>query len=636
MSDFTIIRPELEEDKRTEIESYLQERHLRMVETKREYESKVSVWLSNYDGIPLEKIRHTPWHKSSNVVVKVCRMFVDAFVARSLNLIFATRPLYVSDTYPRDVKEGLEMYLNWKALFDWDHYNLARNMLFRGAKTGLSVQKTPWVEKNGIWVNMGVDGEKKEQDVLMFSGPKAECIPFEDFFCLPIEIEKLSEADIICHRLRFTEDQARERNNRMWKLPDEDLEVAFEGEVGVYMDRRRTDAGLTKDSRQKWLMVSEMHFKYAITNDSSKSYDMIAVFLPKSKKMVDIYHRPYPPNIDLFHEYIPYPREGLIFGDSMVSILDQSQEEVSTIHNERRNANSLACGPVFKRKKDALVPNPSDFWYPGKVWDLEEMDDLEVMTIGGTISPDLIAEENLGYQIAERLSGVGMVMQSPSVGGTSRSGTYNTGGTLALLQAGNQRQDTNIRDVRCVLGKLARHSLALQKIFGSDDPAFSRLPESMQKNARAAFQTADSDMVLNNLLEIKMSNAGANAEVEKSSLMQLSQVVGSYGEMAMKLSQSLADPSLNPVLKDVMLQTLTMYKWMASRLLRVFDQYDAEEVLPDVAKALESARGGATAQEVGGFPAGAEGMVPGGAGPNSIASQRSFLETLSQVPTVPA
>jgi hypothetical protein len=271
----------------------------------------------------------------------------------------------------------------------------------------------------------------------------------------------------------------------------------------------------------------------------------------------------------------------------MCQILEQLQEETSTIHNDRRNNSYISNAPVFKRRSGSLLPSPSSNWYPGKVWDLEDMTDFEIMQIGRNYD-DMMTQEQFGLQLGERLSGIGAVQQGYAAGMMGKRGIYNASGTLALLSESNQRQDTNIKDVREVLSSLGRISCALQSAFGSDDPMIATLPEELQQQVRMALSSATPRSLEVAHFEVKASNAGSNRETERQSVMQMAQVLNQYAVAVQQLSVQLVNPQLNPGLRLIINDVIKMQRWMAARILRAWDEYDIEEVLPNAKAAIES------------------------------------------------
>lgn len=625
----TIVRPELtpDQDKWKEIELFLTDHWDRAVQGRStQVEDDYNRWTKNYQAIPLQKTRTLPWQNSSNIVVPVIRIYVDTFIARTLNIIFATKPLYQANGYPSMVKEALEAYIDQKALQEWKHYNLTRQLLHRGNKNGTAVIKVPWVRD----VEWEVTSPTDHRAVTTFEGPKAALIPFEDFYVYPVTANNMDEVQISFHRVRFVEEEARRRVAQgRWKLEPEELETALKMPSDVKRSDEQQAAGVT-DQYLRELQIIECHFKWEL--EIGRYYRVVGLYCPAASKLIDLYFYPYPVNVNLFHLYTPFPREDLFYGESMAQLLEDFQEEASAIHNDRRNNSYVANAPVFKRRNGALIPNPSTNWYPGKVFDLESMDDFELMMIGRNYDSMLDQEANV-FQLSERLSGIGPVMQGNAAGMMGKRGIYNAAGTLAVLSESNQRQDTNIRDVREVLSSVGKTSLLLQSLFGTDDETIDAFPAAMQEQIREALKVTPS-RIKTTKFTVKASEAGSNKEVEKQNLMQIAQVLSQYGQTTFQLAQQLANPQLNPSLRLLMGDIVAMHSWMAKRLLRGFGEFDGEEVLPDVAAAINATVPGGGNGTKGAVSEPGNGLLDLGGGAGTPAPMsREFLEGLAQIPS---
>jgi hypothetical protein len=265
------------------------------------------------------------------------------------------------------------------------------------------------------------------------------------------------------------------------------------------------------------------------------------------------------------------------------------------------------------------------------VWDLEDMTDLDVFDVGRSYE-DMIPQEDYTFSLAEKISGIGEIMQGAAQGQLGQRGIYNTTGTLSVIAEGNQRQDTNIRDVRQVLALLGKKSARLQACFGANDPFIGTLPADAQQQVQQAIKLFQSDNYKYVQLEVKPSNAGANSEVRKANIMLMSQTLGQYGQLAIQLSAQLANPQLNPLMRTVMEQTVTMQAWLAKRLLKELDEWDATEIIPDVTAALAAGQSGAAPGQApqGGPPPNA--LQSGGANGALPPVQGALLQTLASLP----
>lgn len=620
-----IVRPgtQLSDDKRKELGLYLMEQWRRAKSGRQDQvDAKYQQWQKAYSGVPLEEIRTVPFYKASNFVVKLIRMYLDTFTARTLNILFATKPLYVCDGLPQEIKDAYELYLNRKACYEWAHYNLCKQICQQGNKNGTAITKTPWTEHYTWDVNATSMSDFNEKRIPKFLGPESCVIPFDDFYIYPITTPEICCAEILFHRLRFVKEKAlRMERDGDWQIPEgQSLAGWLHHPKDVQRQVEQTDAGVT-DPYLLEMEAIECHLDWELTNEG-KDYSIVATLEPNSGTLLDVYYNPYPGNLCIFQDYRPYPRDDIFFGESMSELLGQSQEEASRIHNERRDNSTIASSVCFKRRSGSLIPNPSTNWYPGKVWDLEDMTDLDTFDVGRNYE-NMIEQEDYTFQLAEKLSGIGELMQGASQGMLGRRGVYNTGGTLSVIAEGNQRQDTNIRDVRCVMGGIAKTSARLQALYGDKDPFIDTLPQSSQDSVRQAMAILKSDRYRFVQMEVKASSAGANTEVRKANLMMMAQQLGQYGQQAVQAATELANQKLNPAIRQAVVEFVNMQRWMAKRLLKELDEWDATEILPDPA-GQDAQRSANSSQP--------QGMGPGGAGPAGLPISRGQLETLAALP----
>lgn len=619
MAKVQIARPEdLPDDKREDLKKYLCEMWKRAVDGRSsQVDGDYARWAKVYAGTPIEKERTVPFYKASNLVVPLTRIYIDTFVARTLNIIYATDPIYVVDGLPKDMQEGWEHYINRKAMYNWNHYKLTRALCFRGPKNGSVVLKNVWSDVQASSMTVDDSGKAVDETYSIFNGPETRPIPFEDFYVYPTVAEDGSGSaipwkDVLIkfHRIRYPEETAKMMIDKGdWEIPDTDeVEKFLQAPRDIKQTNQADDAGVF-DSSYKEMEVVECHLDWALTADKYKMYSIVAVIHPRTETLLDVYFNPYPKNLATFTDYRPYPREGLWYGESLCEILGVLQEEVSVIHNDRRNNSFIANAVVFKRKNGSLLPNPSTNWYPGKVFDLESMDDLDTMTIGTQYSQDMIPQEDYDFGLADKLSGIGETMQGTSKGQQGSGGAYNTMGTLSVISEGNQRQDTNIRDVREVLASLVDTCSRMQSRWGKDDPFIATLDPKYQEGVRGALAIFADRTKSHVRHQVRASNAGANSEVRKASLLQMSQVIGQYGGFIQQMAPQLLNPQINPGMKAVLTDIINMQAWMAKRLSREFGESELVELLPDV-----DTINGAGAQGQSTPGGGGNGLQPGGAG----------------------
>ncbi len=545
----------------------------------------------NYNAVPAEKERSVPFQKASNLVVPLIRTNIDTFVARTLNIVLATKPLYTVSGLPDEHRQAYLEYLNDKALHDWDHDKLAWQMLMRGNKYGTVIVKTTWeVSETMVPIEGAVPFDMRPQTT--FQGPQSKAIAFEDYFCYPFEANDLSEVIIHFHKRRYPEEEARrivESDDSPWKMTPDELENALKEPDDVKRDNDQWEAGVgeaTGDAYRELEMV-ECHLEYPIKPGSNSYYRLVCELEPDGSVLANVYFNPYPPEVSVFQDYRPYPAEDLFWGTPMGYILAPFQEEASCIHNDRRNNAAIANGPQFKKKKGADVPNPASNSYLGKVWTLDDMDDLDVLNVGRNYPPG-IDEENQVLMLAERVTGIGAAQQGQSQGSSGKRGVYNTGGVLGILSESNTRQNTNIRLFRMALSGVGRTAAILDSEFGpANDPALKRYPPEMQERIMAAREILKKDGSLRRAaFEIRASDAAENREIERANLLQIVGVLTQYAQTAVGMAKEYVS-NKNPLMREIMMESIKMQRKLAAEAARKFGLLDMEDQIPDVGEAIE-------------------------------------------------
>ena len=558
-----------------------------------------------YRAVPNQKTRNFPWPNASNIVVPIIRMYTDTFVARTLNAVFNTRPLVTIQGYPAALRDALEAYVNLKCRQDWEVYELARGILNRGNKYGTSLTKVFWREEM-VNVPQFMDDKVEALPAVKYSGPWADHIAFDDWFVYPLTANSVAQVEIFFHRLRYPEEVAYrmarpdENGEKKLDLTEEQVKAALKQPDDVKREQEQRETGVG-DSDYREMHLIECHHRWKV---GGSEYHCISTFEPVSKQVVDFKVSQYPPQIDLFHAYRPFPRDDVFQGESMYEILGQGQEEVSTIHNDRRNLSVMASAPLVLMKEGVRVPNASTPFYPGKVYRLEDMDDFRVEKIGGNYQ-EMMAEENQALALMDRVSGISAGMQAASQGGLGKGGVYNAQGTMAVMSEGNQRQDTNMKDFRESLGGIIKAMFALQARFDPQDPAIEQLPEEMRPLVMEAMRMTTPEQLARSIFEVNISDAAMNREVRKSSMMTMANALSQFAGQQQQLATVVANQQTHPALRQIASETITMQHGMMKAMLSAFDLHGIVDTLPNAQRALASGPNGS--------PQGAA-PGPGGAG----------------------
>jgi hypothetical protein len=551
-------------------------------------------WLDNYAGKPLQTVRTTPFYKASNFVPQLIRMHTDILSARILGLIFGTKPLW----RPRTLVQGQVANDHLLALGEWmegicmngiEFYEPIDTTIFLTCKTGTQVIKSVWAN-DSIWAG-GREGPVEVRE----EGLEFDVVPFDDFFPYPITARTSRQTICNFHRLRFAKEEVEYRKSlRIWDERASELLLRLAGRTseGNPRDAAANQAGisLTVDVIRPFTVI-EGWVRYEL--EPGKMYSLVVTFNPYSRTrdgILRLVHDWTPRAQGVFTDFRFMPRENLYWGYSIPEILEQSQEEQAQIHNGRRDANLICNVPGWKKKRLADVGNPGTEWYPGKVFELDQMDDLDVLAYPTNYN-SLIEEENALLQLAERYTGISPAMQGFGSGQTGRRGTYSSMGTMALLSEGNKRLDIFTRRVRRPFHCIGSQIFTNYRDFKSDAPEWEQYGQTGEL-LKQLFNLTEPDGFRGFFFDIGASEASANKEVDRQNLLLMANTMAAYYKEIMGLIPMVVQAPPGSPFQELGLQILDGARDLANRILFSFDVFDRTKMLPDVRAVLGGGRPG--------------------------------------------
>lgn len=622
-----LVRPEINGDNRAQLKRFLSDHWRRMVDARRDQvETKYRLWQQAWEATPAQKTRTFPWPNASNLRIPLVRMHADTFAARTMMLVFGTQPLIEVQGWPRELSEPFERYHNFKAINQWGMFDLANQFMTVGQKAGTSITKTVWTQDTDIDVMPDSDGASYTEEEIDLSCVKSKHVPFEDFYVYPIEAVQPEDVKIWASRTYYTPEDAKYQVDRgrwdwPWERADQGdkrtpLKNYLKTGTSAKREVEQSKAGVS-DSLARHLETVELYLRWPVMADPNKYYSIVVTWVPDMEDFIDLYFNPFPRNMRCFSIYRPAPREGLFYGDSWVEMLQSFQEQVTTIHNDRRDNAKLSNTSIFLRKTgtqgiDSVI-------YPGKEIVVDSMDDFQVMEFGRA-HPETLNEEVHVLGLAERITGINAAMQGSSAGATGKRGVYSAQGTMALLSETNDRQGLGVKMFRNALGEINKNSAILQCVFGANDPTLQFFePEEREKiQAAIAYMAKNSARLHLTPFSIRTSTAASNQEIERQNLFQVMGVFERYYQQAMSISTQLLNPGLNPQLRQIYAETLRSMQDLGRRVMQAFNENEPEKILPDYAAVVSPQ---AQQEEMGGdFDPGARTASDGPLTPAGLAN----------------
>lgn len=582
----TPIKVSLTGDGEVAFRSFIQE-HLTAIKNglKELHTVKLPNWRRAYAAKPMEVTRSMPFENASNLVVPMVAIHADTLKARLLAALLKIKPVWVTalagewQGEGEDLREGLETFLGVEALEPdaLDLYRVYNEALDDVVQYGTVTLKIPWLTLQHDLIVPNGDGSGSFDFVneVEYQGPRPEKVSFEDFFMSPKE-RTLERATFKAFRTRLSKSELEERV--FIGVFDKDAVASVLGAADrqgstVAQSEAENDSKILSPSGvlgQEW----DIYECWVWYRHGGHRCKLICWYHLASNTLLRTVYSNMPDDPMVGARLLN--RDGSYYGRGMCEFLGMFQEELSQIHNQRRDAQTVANAKVwrvdpFSKLHDGYKIYPSAM-LPAK------KDEIEAIGHGEP-SPVNIEEERMTLELAERRSGISPQAQAYGSGSFTKRGQYSSMGTLSLLQEGNTRTDMSVSDIRYFHTKVGR-VLARQYAFCDSENSSRYAIYGKQAVAiRKALQAIKDGKMK---LPISAPTASINREVEKQSDIMLTSLMTRHYQSITQMLAQVSSQQLPPEVKDYLVRATVASNKLMRMVLKHFD-YDSPEVFaPDV------------------------------------------------------
>ena len=551
------------------------------------HETKVVTWRKMYEAVPAQSVREFPFHGASNLIIPIVAIHSDTLLARVMASVFKISPLWTASIVgdhdnPKqydDMRAAFERHMQYVAIepSELDLYRVYHEWFSGIIRYGTNTVKCPWtrdVEEIAMAASDGV-GRAEHYKNIRYEGPRPEVIPFIDFGISP-SAKTVEGARFKYHRIRYQRDELEEK--AQLGIYDREAVKAILGKpdrtsVNGIQQQQEQDAGARDVPGYGFeeYDVYECHFCYRL---GSRYSQVIAWYNERNNQILRVFYKYYPD--DIFVTGRLFYRDDFFFGYGFAERLAQFQEELSQIHNQRRDNSTVANMKMWRVDPDSEL-NKGYRAYPGATIAARK-DELEGISCG-EVNPMTIDEERLSLELAEKLSGVSAPMQGMGSGAVNKRGVYSSMGTLSLMQEGNTRTDLNITDIRHAHSKLGRIIARQEAEFGSDDATRYKRYGKMGTLVQQALQKYKEGVLT---LPVYAATASVNREVEKQSDLLLTGMMQKHHQMILQMVQGANNAMSDPSTKKYLMDAVDSATALMKAVFRHFGYDEVDRFVPDV------------------------------------------------------
>ena len=268
-------------------------------------------------------------------------------------------------------------------------------------------------------------------------------------------------------------------------------------------------------------------------------------------------HRPYRKA-----NYMPV--EHRWYGIGICKQNEQFQKEVTIQHRQRLDNATIANTRMLKINKLAGY-GPGEPVFPGKVWLVDDMKDIETFQLGEIYSSAYNNEQQTLYYSQMRTGQNELTQGMPSVGtpGTATD-------TMARLKEGSHKYDFTYSGLRDLGNELILDSVCNTMQFGHRDTRyFDFIPEGQ---VIQSLYNLPVDLVRSKiLLDIQIVGQNNNKILDRQNWTQISGMTQQYYQSMLQLVELIPQAQQNPLMLSVVQQAIRGGTETFKQILEAFD-----------------------------------------------------------------
>ena len=574
---------------------HIKELLLREKDNQEKLVKKIQKWNRQFRGIKKEK--SFPYPGCSNVAVPVTRTFVEAVLYRLLDAIFSQKKVWMVKTLDPNVVTPEEATKIEDALDWWQKHILKfRKKIFsplmQDVKIGTGVAQFEYVREQRFITRYATPEEiknkkvKKYRDrgnrlvvkvpVTTYEGPKLNPVDRADLV-MSSEATEIENAAIAGYVVRMPNHEFKRRvATKMYPITADEKDAILLGdELGETKQKRIEDSNKEYREEYKDIDVHVVWLKYDVDGDNEVD-DIKVSFNLRTGTLLNAWYN------DSFYGHRPLqlfvfkPIEFSADGEGLCGILEQLNELMDTMFNQRVDRLNQINAPVLLRRQGSLAKNIQHV-RPGMIIDVDEMDDIQELAFHDTY-PGTERMEGSIMQFAQYASGVSQLLM-----GQNTAERPVARDTLALIQEVYKGIKQGIENTRYDLGETGMRAVEMMAQYS---PVYSYKLPVQGANGEETFANQAVDLSKMGYLrdaisvELMASSEVLNTEIQREIDLTLYQMLSDYFTKVAGMLQAL--PQVSPGMQQFIAKVIQIGSKLMKRIVRDFGNLDAEELVPDL------------------------------------------------------
>jgi hypothetical protein len=530
----------LDADTKQRLVSYLNEQLTNHEAERGEFLSKLIRWQKEYWAEPITEKATFPFTGAATIVIPLAAIGVEAIHARNMTTMFALSQLVSTKSHDdkyADMQEPLEKLFNREFIKGMRFEENFQSPALEFVKFGTGVGKSGYEKIVRKAVRPTAEGKEEEFSVITKQGPTFDGVPLNRYL-LPYAANDPQQAPWTGEYHSRTAFEVINLINSSFFA--EGTREALEswlvntaaGSSTVDTTRKFEESQATLEKREAvWpnnIDWAEIWLAFDV-DQSGEQKEIVVHYHRASETLMSVRYnwnsdlrRPY-----RFGQFMPVEHRWT--GIGICKQTEQFQKEVTTQHRQRLDNATLANMRMIKISKMAGY-GPKEPIFPGKMWFLDKMEDMESIQMG-EIYPSAYNNETSTLQYYQQRIGINEAnLGMPQVGtpGTATS-------DLARIQEGNKKHDYSYRNLKRFGNELVLDAVCNIHQFGPR--SYSYLQDSSQSEQLQQFFELPIETIREGCcIEVVLAAQQQNKLVDRQNYQQVLAGVTQYYTELMNLA----------------------------------------------------------------------------------------------------
>lgn len=539
-------------------------------------------WEDQYEGFLPPK--DFPWEGCANYHDPITEMNVNAIYARIIRRFRSMDYLRVK-IYKQNKDRALltQKYMRWLFEKRVQYTDLQQTTARDTIKYGTGVYITTWeykeetktvVEptKRNKQVGTDIDGTPLYEEEVVYEvkektrviqQPKVEWVSLFDYFRSE-ETNRFVQPEWEARRIYMSGTKFQEMADCEEYDSSSVAQIVQKLNEGKSADEQAKTTIPEREIIQWWGWIK-------LKTDSKKADRVVFTYDRKDKKFLKIQRFPYLFNESNFTVVNFERRTGTWRGRGICQKLEHVNREADKLHDIYLDSCAMVTAKAFKKKKGVDSSYLFEPFYPGVVWEVQKMDDIDVIATGDVPVSPLRELEQLDLK-ASKQTGIGSMQVGQDSGQVSQP---TASGQLAIIQEGNIGLDETAKEWMAATIKISRMIHSMIKQFRPEEE-FLMIMEEQNEIGEFIDSEVSVDQLVDDPELLIVDRSVMEEQENKNKAVELYNVV-------------IKDPILSSnsrMYKHVLDNLFTAYKTMDSDLI-LPTQEEIEESMEKIAKTAE-------------------------------------------------